>query len=481
MRKASALVLAFVSVASAAVVLSQDHGTIADRLLYGDKNSVATALPSALSGNAPQLETVSRVFSSSQPLLRESAPRTTAVVAGERSTSEPAHPTNTAPNPMLLQPAAQLVADTTVRRLASSRPADDDARRELVKDLQRELKRVGCFDGEVSGTWGPSSKKAMASFTDRVNATLPLDEPDYILLTLVQGHGEKACGLSCPGGQALNDGGKCVPRAVLAHSGRRTQEKPAASTRREEADQPSTVAQARAQSRSVPPSKVASSWSAVVTAPPQAEAQARPPAPALPGRMAIGAPVSAVDAPSDQSKAEIANRRAVLAANATVQRNLADEGERGNRLSEAQARRNRELALQSKTTEIATKQRAAIAPARQPTVAALAALSAPPQSGPSSTETVPATATATNETPSSTGTGKRPAVKRSAPQRIERKYVDSPFTAPRLAAAPARAPAPRLSSPYNSGRVVATGPSPTYTPQPVRWTRTIFNDINRMH
>ena len=59
--------------------------------------------------------------------------------------------------------------------------------------LQSELKRVGCYDGDVNGVWNARSRAAMKAFTERVNATLPVDNPDQILLALVQGHRGRAC------------------------------------------------------------------------------------------------------------------------------------------------------------------------------------------------------------------------------------------------------------------------------------------------
>jgi peptidoglycan hydrolase-like protein with peptidoglycan-binding domain len=86
----------------------------------------------------------------------------------------------------------------------------------LVRELQKELIRVGCYDGEISGVWTTSSRRAMRDFTDRVNAKLPIDEPDQILLSLVQGHRQKACGAACPAGQEAAAGGRCVPTALTS-------------------------------------------------------------------------------------------------------------------------------------------------------------------------------------------------------------------------------------------------------------------------
>lgn len=88
----------------------------------------------------------------------------------------------------------------------------------LARELQKELKRVGCYDGEVNGVWSPITKKSMKTFTDRVNAALPIEKPDYILLSLVQSHPDKACGKPCPAGQGAADDGRCVPNAILAQA-----------------------------------------------------------------------------------------------------------------------------------------------------------------------------------------------------------------------------------------------------------------------
>jgi hypothetical protein len=70
-------------------------------------------------------------------------------------------------------------------------PGNDHA--SLARQLQSELKRVGCYDGEISGAWTTSTRLAMLAFTERVNAKLPIDKPDPILLALVQSHPERVC------------------------------------------------------------------------------------------------------------------------------------------------------------------------------------------------------------------------------------------------------------------------------------------------
>jgi hypothetical protein len=65
--------------------------------------------------------------------------------------------------------------------------------RSLARAVQRELKRAGCYDGPVNGAWSPSTRKAMSEFTGLVNARLPVDHPDPILLVLLETHDKVSC------------------------------------------------------------------------------------------------------------------------------------------------------------------------------------------------------------------------------------------------------------------------------------------------
>ncbi len=95
-------------------------------------------------------------------------------------------------------------------------PVPEMSRDELVRSIQRELKRVGSYSADVDGDWGTGSRRAMVNFTDRVNASLPVDQPDFILLTLLRGHSGTVCGKGCPTGQTLGEYGRCLPIAVQA-------------------------------------------------------------------------------------------------------------------------------------------------------------------------------------------------------------------------------------------------------------------------
>ena len=66
---------------------------------------------------------------------------------------------------------------------------------------------------------GASTRRAMREFLDRVNASLPTEQPDAILLALAQAQPGTVCGVPCPTGQDLNSAGQCVPSPLLARRG----------------------------------------------------------------------------------------------------------------------------------------------------------------------------------------------------------------------------------------------------------------------
>ncbi len=264
-----------------------------------------------------------RIFSPQRPLL---APVAEPPPPAARRTAEPVPPVpvavtrrsdpfGEAPAIRAVQPKAQPVANTAApapaRRSAGSKPSTDEARSALVRDLQRELKRVGCFDGELSGWWNQGTRRAMGAFTERVNASLPVEEPDYILLALVQSHAGQACGTGCPGGQSLSNDGRCLPRAILAQSdkkGGRGDEAKAPESAETPSDADRRMQQSAAalagQLAAAPAAPRSKTWeTGVFPAAPRPVPAARPPAPVttaaapapiadpLPGRMSIGAPV----------------------------------------------------------------------------------------------------------------------------------------------------------------------------------------------
>lgn len=91
---------------------------------------------------------------------------------------------------------SQVVQFTSVPLAEPSvhRPLDSVARRALVLEIQRALVRIGCYRGPVTGIWAADTKNAVKAFLSVANARLPIDKPDDILLHLVKGGGQLACG-----------------------------------------------------------------------------------------------------------------------------------------------------------------------------------------------------------------------------------------------------------------------------------------------
>jgi hypothetical protein len=159
-------------------------------------------------------------------------------------------------------------SDTEYRSL---QPTSPESRYRLVVDIQQQLKRVGCYWGRADGSWGPGTKDAMQSFMTRVNAALPYDSPDYVLLTLLKSQSGEVCG-ACPADQVLLPGGRCVPQTTVAYG------------------QPNPDATAAIATKETLP------WQAAGAAPskplftplPNSVVSSEP----LPGRMAIGGPAA---------------------------------------------------------------------------------------------------------------------------------------------------------------------------------------------
>jgi hypothetical protein len=84
----------------------------------------------------------------------------------------------------------------------------------LAREAQKELNRVGCYEGEISGIWTPPSRLAAQRFVDRVNAKLPIDKPDEVLLALLRDQSGLVCG-QCQRDQALDAAGRCMPMALV--------------------------------------------------------------------------------------------------------------------------------------------------------------------------------------------------------------------------------------------------------------------------
>ncbi|MBS0250690.1 MAG: hypothetical protein JSR78_06455 [Proteobacteria bacterium] len=183
---------------------------------------------------------------------------------------------------------------SVVSPVRSSGSQDPATRTQLARDLQTELRRVGCYQGAISGAWTQSTRQAMATFLDRANATLPYNEPDYVLLALVQSHQDVMCSADCPSGQVMQGDGRCVPAAVIAQTERRRNHQDGrwlTVTRIADGRTRGHVVASKPADREVLP------WQRnQVTADPLPQVASAPRPDPLPGRMSIGGPLPLADA-----------------------------------------------------------------------------------------------------------------------------------------------------------------------------------------
>jgi hypothetical protein len=119
----------------------------------------------------------------------------------------------------------------------------------LARDLQGQLKRLGCLSGEVDGVWGEGSKKALKDFARHAKLSIANDEPTPAVLDVATAMKERACPLVCGDDQrAVN--GRCVAKEQRKPA--RREAEAAGEGRRQRAERPSRAE--RSGGESSPPS-----------------------------------------------------------------------------------------------------------------------------------------------------------------------------------------------------------------------------------
>lgn len=108
-----------------------------------------------------------------------------------------------APEPNALVEPAQLVtvarSTTAVADVASASTEKAAANKtapsatELTRALQVGLRKADCYSGPITGAWTRQSREAMGRFVDTVNARLPFEQPDRILLALIETNPTATC------------------------------------------------------------------------------------------------------------------------------------------------------------------------------------------------------------------------------------------------------------------------------------------------
>jgi hypothetical protein len=110
---------------------------------------------------------------------------------------------------------------------AATPPVDNS---QLVRSLQRELRKVGCLSGEPDGVWGEQSKTALKSFVRLTKLSVSSDEPSAAVLDAATAARGRICPLVCDEGEHVV-GGRCVDKPRPARAREANQPKPQAAPR----------------------------------------------------------------------------------------------------------------------------------------------------------------------------------------------------------------------------------------------------------
>lgn len=84
--------------------------------------------------------------------------------------------------------------------------------RQLIRDFQKELSRIGCDAGVADGRWGKKGRAALKQYSNRKNINLAALEPSQELLENLKLQNDRVCPLVCSTG-FKKDGDSCVLKA----------------------------------------------------------------------------------------------------------------------------------------------------------------------------------------------------------------------------------------------------------------------------
>lgn len=100
--------------------------------------------------------------------------------------------------------------------------APEVRRAEFTIEIQRELRRVGCYNGPINGNWGIATRRAVRKLVRSLEAELETDVPDGRLLVLIARQDDRVCGRACISGLKPDAKGRCVEADRVASTEERT-------------------------------------------------------------------------------------------------------------------------------------------------------------------------------------------------------------------------------------------------------------------
>jgi hypothetical protein len=115
-----------------------------------------------------------------------------------------------------VEATAQQLKVASLERVESTSASALVERDRLVRELETELKRVGCDPGTPDGKWGPKARAALSEFVTRTKTALSTDDATAAALGAVKAHRDRVCPIRCSGNEVEQDG-RCRPRSADTH------------------------------------------------------------------------------------------------------------------------------------------------------------------------------------------------------------------------------------------------------------------------
>ena len=90
----------------------------------------------------------------------------------------------------------------------------------LAREMQGELRRVGCDPGSVDGKWSGKARSALADFARRTSISISVEEPSLAALNAVRAQRGRICPLACDDDEEEQDG-QCVTKRKSSSASRK--------------------------------------------------------------------------------------------------------------------------------------------------------------------------------------------------------------------------------------------------------------------
>ena len=140
------------------------------------------------------------------------------------------------PEPAITARPADPVANLAALPNAAALPAPPVADRDLARNIQIELIRLGCAKGDTEDDWDRAVQDAVRKFNRYAKVRFDVGAPSRDMMAALRGYDKRVCPLECgPGTRARGDVCVAVDRAVTPKSRKaepRERERKAAEPRR---------------------------------------------------------------------------------------------------------------------------------------------------------------------------------------------------------------------------------------------------------